>query len=391
MSKGKQNIEWALEYAEKGFPVFPVYEVLRDGGCSCRVKDCKSIGKHPITRKGVLEATTAKAQIESWWKQTPSANIGIATGRELPDGGLLIVVDVDTDSAKGKKGAESLAALVAEHGELPATLTQQTGSGGRHYCFRTANRYKNDSTGRIGKDIDCRCHSGYVVAPPSKHYSGGRYKWLNWGDPIADMPKWIGARLEVHGEERPATSGKKKRKVDITADATGPLPDHDKLSKEEIREMIAVIPADGRDTWMTVGVGLKHELPEEDAYELWDEWAATSTRYKQVENLKQWRTYRTDFPEGQQITIRSVIQLAQEHGWKPKPKWASPDGKPDLAGVEAEWVYCEDLKRFIRPATGQHWDKEQIQNSYGYVRVGKKMIGMDYYLLHLGGDRKSVV
>src|SRR5574340_1433480 len=106
---GRSNLEWALDYAAKGFPVFPCYRVLRDGRCSCKAKDCKRIGKHPTTRNGVLDATTDADQIQRWWGAMPNANIGVATGHELPDGGLLIVVDVDTDTKKGKQGAASLA------------------------------------------------------------------------------------------------------------------------------------------------------------------------------------------------------------------------------------------------------------------------------------------
>ena len=352
----RTHLECALEYAQKGWHVFPVHYVLKDGACSCG-KDCGRLGKHPANPHGSLKATTNTEQIKCWWAERPKYNIGLATG----DAGLQ-VIDIDVND--GKVGAQSLAKLIDLNGPLPKTLTQQTGSRGTHYFFHSDKLYKN-STNKIGQHIDSRGKGGYVILPPSNHYSGGRYSWIN-SEPIAELPDWLGANLVEEGEKPPAGKrGKKgKQRIDASEDASAPLPGYNKMSQEEIREMIVAIPSDDRGTWMTVGVGLKHELPEEVAHEIWDKWAETSDNYDQIENAKQWNTYRTDFPVGQQITIASVIKLALEHDWKPKPKWASLDGTTDLTKVETEWVYCEDLKRFIRPVTGQHWDKEQIGRAH---------------------------
>src|SRR4029453_3214113 len=68
-------LQAALRYAESGLPLFP--SVPR--------------AKHPLTQHGFKDATTAPARIQQWWRQTPDANIGIATGSVSG----LLVVDID--------------------------------------------------------------------------------------------------------------------------------------------------------------------------------------------------------------------------------------------------------------------------------------------------------
>ena len=89
-------------------------------------------GKIPLTAHGCKDATRDRDQVESWWAQYPSANIGIATG-EING---LLVIDVDVKHDQGKYGDESLKALESELGELPETWVAITGSGGLHYYFR---------------------------------------------------------------------------------------------------------------------------------------------------------------------------------------------------------------------------------------------------------------
>ena len=60
----------------------------------------------------------------AWWKESPNANIGIATGSEA---GILVF---DIDPRNG--GKETLARLKKELGPLPDTVTVLTGGGGRH-------------------------------------------------------------------------------------------------------------------------------------------------------------------------------------------------------------------------------------------------------------------
>jgi len=107
-----------------------------------------------------------RSEIKVWWKENPKANVAIITG-EISG---LTVIDIE----KGGK-----------HKYLPETLISRTGGGGYHYYYRYSSRFKNGV--RIKPLTDLRNNSGYVVAPPSMHSSGKRYKWLNKED-LAPFP-----------------------------------------------------------------------------------------------------------------------------------------------------------------------------------------------------------
>jgi putative DNA primase/helicase len=159
----------ALALAEHGWHVFPL----------------RPSGKEPATAHGLLDATTDEATIRAWWDQTPEANIGVRTGAESG----LLVLDVD---AGDKGGVESLATLLSEHGDLPATCRAHTGGGGEHILFQHPGGEVRNSTGRLGRGIDVRGDGGYIVVPPSVHPSGEHYAWLHGGpfDP-EPPPKWL--------------------------------------------------------------------------------------------------------------------------------------------------------------------------------------------------------
>ncbi len=165
-------ISTALDYAAAGWPVFP----LVPGG------------KRPATAHGLKDASTDVETIRRWWEQDPAANIGIA----LPPDVLAVDVDV-----KDADGFASLAALTAEHGELPETRTVQTASGGWHLYFRkpAGVRVKNRAGLRPG--VDVRAAGGYLVAPGST-INGKAYQLLNDCE-LAECPPWL---LQVLTEEK---------------------------------------------------------------------------------------------------------------------------------------------------------------------------------------------
>lgn len=186
-------LEAALWWAAQGMPVFPVFEVV-NGKCACGPTDqcskMETAGKHPRISHNLVMATTEEKQIREWWARWPHANIGIATGNELPGGGFLFVVDVDPRH----DGDLNLALLEQKHGTLPETPRTITGGGGQHIYLRSAKRIKSRSNS-LGPGVDVKCMGGYVLAPPSMHASGKRYMrdaGADFGDvPIANAPDWV--------------------------------------------------------------------------------------------------------------------------------------------------------------------------------------------------------
>jgi len=166
-------MEAALSYAARGWRVLPVHWVGPDG-CSCGKASCSSPGKHPRVRSWQKKATTDASQVRAWVRQTPTTNVGIATGA---DSGIVVV---DVDPRHG--GDASLAKL-----GLPATYTVKTGGDGHHHYFEHPGIEVPNSAGKLGPGIDIRGDGGFVVAPPSSHISGHSYE-VTADHPLAPFP-----------------------------------------------------------------------------------------------------------------------------------------------------------------------------------------------------------
>ena len=181
------NVEAALDYARRGWPVFPCHYVFSNGKCSCGKPDCHSPAKHPMTLRGLQDATSDEKIIRNWWGKHPKANIGILTGSASG----LVVVDIDPRSG----GMESLKAI-KKLGNFPVTPEVFTGGGGEHiYLAHPGNGTKIKTTANMAgyRGIDLKGDGGYVIAPPSKHISGGKYTWKrhHLKNKLAPMPAWL--------------------------------------------------------------------------------------------------------------------------------------------------------------------------------------------------------
>ena len=168
----------ALAYAKTGFRVFPLHSPDGSGVCSCGIKNCRNVGKHPRTRHGFKDATADAQQITRWWQRWPEANIGTPTGQGL------VVLDIDPRNG----GMESIAKLTEEHEPLPETRQQATGGDGYHFFFEDARSIKSSPGLRPG--VDLKAEGGYIVLPPSRHASGNRYYWLK-NTKTLPLPAWI--------------------------------------------------------------------------------------------------------------------------------------------------------------------------------------------------------
>lgn len=170
----------AAGYAAHGWLVLPLHSPA-GGGCSCRAgRGCGSAGKHPRTAHGLRDASTDADVIARWWRRWPHANVGVVTGASSST----MVLDVDLPDGPG-----ALAALERDHGRLPATLQQRTGSGGRQLFFRLPPGGVGNRAG-LCAGLDVRGDGGYVVVPPSVHRSGRRYRWIHRQPPAA-APGWL--------------------------------------------------------------------------------------------------------------------------------------------------------------------------------------------------------
>lgn len=175
----------ALRYvAELGWAVLPVHAPVGQA-CTCG-RACERIGKHPATGGGVKDATSDPAQIAAWFEPARLINLGVATG--APSGFWCLDVD-------GADGMHTMAELERRHGPLPVTVTGCTGGGGLHLLWRLPERQAIGCRVGVAPGVDVRGNDGYIVAPPSMHTSGRRYRWHpergTHQVELGEAPQWL--------------------------------------------------------------------------------------------------------------------------------------------------------------------------------------------------------
>ena len=209
MSDADPVLGAALDYAQRGHPIFPI----------------KGRAKEPLTEHGYYDATTNPAQIHTWWTRWPRANIGLACGHSAD------VLDVD-----GPEGRDSLAKLLAECGVDPAIVGTWVSSssgredGGTHYWFKPGGpiRWKG-----FRPHLDWLGLRGYVIAPPSIHPTGRTYRWTTGQPPdeLSDPPAWLHAAAT-----RPVRRPRPPRDPEGTA--VGDRPGDDFETRMDWRELL---------------------------------------------------------------------------------------------------------------------------------------------------------
>lgn len=177
-----QPNEVALSYLDRGWPVFPCRhadETTENYDAETGEVEVLKV-KTPYTSNGFKAATRFKHIVERWWRDWPNAMVGVPTGERIG----AWVLDIDPRH----NGHLTLEQLEAEYGDLPATLSATTASGGKHFYFRHVPGVRN--RGNLGEGIDVRGDGGYVIAPGSVTAAGGKYDWDNDLEPV-DAPSWL--------------------------------------------------------------------------------------------------------------------------------------------------------------------------------------------------------
>lgn len=157
----------------------PLQGIDANGTCTCKRADCRSAGKHPVGAGWESWIYESKEEAVRRFEFSNNCNIGISLRHSR-----LVLIDLD--------GAEGLA-TGAEWG-LPETLTAQSGSGtGAHYIFRLIDDQDGITDRRVAPGLDVKVR-GQFVAAPSRHKSGGQYRWTNVMPP-AELPAWLYERI----------------------------------------------------------------------------------------------------------------------------------------------------------------------------------------------------
>lgn len=209
-------LEAALEYAARGFPVFPIYGITPDGTCACGSPLCgKDAGKHPLkdipwSRLVHTDPERVRAVWAAAERHVPALNYGVA----VPDGFAVVDLDPRHD------GWSALETWEAEHGKLPESMVTISGSDGLHFWVRTEPGKRLD--GKLAPGLDIRQPGNYVVGAGSRHASGGTYRHAQFGDPVPHPA--ITALLRDPNErptsaDRPEADGLTDEQIDTLATA----------------------------------------------------------------------------------------------------------------------------------------------------------------------------
>lgn len=185
----------ALALLRLGFHLVPMHRPVGDG-CSCnKGAACRSAGKHPRIKSWTGHASADPETVRGWWRRWPDANIGVATGGRSG----IVVLDLD-----GPEGIAAAKRMATPHGGMPRTLMARTGSGGVHLFFRWDPARPLGNRVALVPKVDFRGEGGCVIAAPSLHRSGRRYRWaLPEGTPaiehVLPLPDWLAAIIERSG------------------------------------------------------------------------------------------------------------------------------------------------------------------------------------------------
>ena len=364
ISAEKGPLEAALFYAQLGWPVLPLFNSL-NGKCGCGEGDCRSPGKHPMIEGGTKNASTNPEIIRGWFNAWPTANVGACMGSRSD------AWAIDIDPRHG--GDETFDALCDGH-ELPHTIEQITGGGGRHLIF------KYPSEGRIvqganvlGPGVDTRSNGGYLVVYPSRHTSGDRYEWEASSDPFDGVvpvlaPKWL-------SDKAMAETANVRMDAPISIQASA-IP----LSKEQVDERFSAlqaIPSIDYQVWIDVGMSL-HSENSTQGFELWDAWSEKASNYKVGETAKKWDSFSATKAGGK--TIRALWKLAYDHGWEGYQYSTSPDMADAQPRPQFQWSNIAEIMAKPFPT----WQVKGIFPPTGLgVAVGNPGAGKTFAMLDL--------
>lgn len=305
------SLNTAIKFAKKGWKVFPLI----------------SRTKKPATPNGLKDATGDERQIAQDWGNKTHLNLAIRTG----ECSGFFVVDLD-----GEEGINNFNALVKTMGGLPDTLTVKTGKGYHLYFTYPEGLDIRNSTSKICNKVDVRGNGGYVVAPPSVHPDGSIYKFEDESLPVADAPQWLIDSVMRKIEKEVASIQPDNYYTSSSVNESWTL--------DDVEQMLEALSPDmPYDDWLSVGMSL-----HQGGYPLatWDSWSHQSEKYEPNCCAVRWR----GFGQNTGITMGTLVQMAQVHGWKPEVKTHDLD-PTNIHGVNIA-PFLDKIKNSAKSMTG---------------------------------------
>ena len=186
-------IEEAKQLIELGLPIIPVCSHDHKHSTQNHIDRCKCAGKTPLIKGWQEHDNTTMADLQSWVTSFKTFNIGLPLG----DASGYCGIDVD-----GEEGVKLL--MEMSKGDLPATWEFITGAGNRLiYALPDGIKTKKFKQTGNGAHQECAllCTGQQTVLPPSIHYSGKTYEWVDghspWELDCAIAPAWLLDKIKL--------------------------------------------------------------------------------------------------------------------------------------------------------------------------------------------------
>lgn len=152
------------------------------------------------------------------------------------------------------------------------------------------------------------------------------------------------------------------------------------LQLSDLPVLLRFIPADSREVWVLVGMGLKAEFGEA-AFDAWDDWSQSGTGYSPRDALTVWRSFRKAG-----TGMGTVIKMAKDAGWLPEKRELSREDKRKLAAVlearrtareaevEADEARAARMREAVAEACGRIWAEHcRAEGASDYLK--RKQVG----------------
>jgi len=253
--------------------------------------------------------------------------IGLLSGPTYNHPYGLVWVDVDGPSVY--QLIEEISGLPLQDA-LPHTLTILSGKVGRERKLYKLTRDKhkhfarNKYTWHAEADkekleILWKKHQGVLMGlhPETDGYFTAEGQGFEWADDLPEFPDWL-LNAIINKNVRHGTPAKERTRVigpGFAINSEVSLERDIQLATEATWGLLEKNPeaADDYDIWITVGQTL-HQL-DESLLDVWDEWSKHSSKYKEGECHRRWRSFSKDGGRG----LGSLIHIARENGWNPPP------------------------------------------------------------------------
>ena len=174
------------------------------------------------------------------------------------------------------------------------------------------------------------------------------------------------------------------------------------VSLGEAKEILSYIDPDcDYDTWFRVGAALHHEFDgAPEAYDLWDEWSSTGSKYDENKGANdpdtKWASFDTD---GDTVSFRTLCQYARKAGAdlsaiSRKHKVAAEESTLENINMDAYVEPAAEPDAFAKPVSAlnqrnkqvQRWlisgylERRRIAAIYSPPKQGKSFIALDQAL-----------